>query len=205
MNTPTNPQANPQPTMLDRERHDIAKNMSAAFAGEENITRIPEALFVKYYLPFFRGDNHTEENTEYNNQLLENWFRGSGGPLNPVNVVDVAGNVMYQIPPFSTTTMFNVQRKEGATPFGEIVKLAHHYSLVSPVAEENHTQEQLEKKFREMYNKNLQITEREKMWFNIFLRYEKSHPRPNAPGATSNGSTVTGKQDDKFSDDEMIF
>ena len=167
-------------------------------------------MFIKYYLPFFRGDLFTEGNEVTNNLLLQEWLKLSGGPLMSVKVIDTAGSLLFTVPALATTAMLNTQRKENTTPFAEIVKMAHHYSLISPVAEQNHTNASLEQKFKDMYNKDYQIGEREKAWFDILARYEITHPRPSVAQAATNAPSVASETkpkgfDDKFSDDEMQF
>lgn len=192
-------------TPHDRERHSLIAGMEKALADSDDIFQMPENIFVTYFLGLFRGDIPVDESTvDAKNELLEHWLKLSGGPLRPIRVVDAQGTLLFEVPALSTTSMFNTQRKEGATTFSEIAKLAHHYSLITPVAEENYTSEALEKKFADIYTKNHQLSEREKTWVSIFERYKTSYPGPDQTTAPVAGHS-TKPFDDKFSDDEMIF
>ena len=65
--------------------------------------RIPESIFVNYFLPRFIG----EIPIAYNDPVFRHWALVAGTPTNRVAVIDQAGNILFTVPPLVDTSRYD--------------------------------------------------------------------------------------------------
>ena len=155
--------------------------------------RLPEAIFVDYFLPFFASEKPLPNNDTY----ITNWLKVAGSEYLEVDILDNSGKVLFTVPAMASTNVFNPHRAEGAMSFSDIVAMAKQFEVQSPVASENYIDSALTDKFKQMYQKKHLLSDKETIWLGIFARYSsKLNTLSN-----SNSKTPTTN----ISDDEMEF
>lgn len=86
-------------------QNDIKDAMTEILDGAEaSIARIPEALFVKHFLPLLTS---TDQNVN-----LKPWTDIAGNPLLPVHIVDPKGQILFDVPPLMRRQKTNSARTE---------------------------------------------------------------------------------------------
>lgn len=157
--------------------------------------RLPEAIFVDYFLPFFASDKPLPNNDTY----ITNWLKVAGSEYLEVDILDNGGKVLFTVPAMASTNVFNPYRAEGAMSFSDIVAMAKQFEVQSPVASENYIDSALTDKFKQMYQKKHLLSDKETVWLGIFARYSgKLHNYANTASPTNKASS-------NISDDEMEF
>lgn len=80
---------------------------------------IPEAIFVRDFIPFFRGE--VDDKQKYD-ELLTAWLIISGTPTNEVAVVDENNKELFKVPPHTdTTAIIQRDRNKGEVVFSNVI------------------------------------------------------------------------------------
>lgn len=89
--------------------------LKTAFAALEdgNVRDVPEAIFVRDFLPLFSGDPSVT--MEDRRRLLQTWYLIAGTPNHPVNVVDMQGVRVVQVPAILDPAQLDPTPVEDAT------------------------------------------------------------------------------------------
>lgn len=166
--------------------------------------KLPEDIFVNYFLPYFV---HREAGYPNEEKIVQDWISVAGGPYNEVDIIDTVGKPIFTVPSLMNTSSFN-PNNESEIKYADLVATAEAYRVMSDVHANNFLQEALTVKFREVFAPTDKIFTAEQRWFAIFKRYPE-----NLPAALSD--IINGlmkkeeKQEQKPSapslDDEMIF
>ena len=70
--------------------------------------KLPESIFVEQFLPRFIG----EIPISATDLTFKFWLSISGGPGNPVDILDTEGNVLFTVPPLLDTSMLDIEGGE---------------------------------------------------------------------------------------------
>ena len=164
-----------------------------ALVIDDQVSTLPESLFVQNFLPFFCGERDIASNAE----VIPYWFAIAGSPTKEVEIIDDSGNSLYKVPALSDTSIIDPVKEKGNVNFGEIVSLTKLYTNQSPTAGENFINKQLADKFYKLTAKSDVFSENEKRWVDIFARYGKIKINDQVQDS--------GASSGKLGDDELEF
>lgn len=156
------------------------KQLNKAGDGPEfKNSRLPEKIFVEYFLPFFLNDPMVlEENGGPGSEkILEQWYTISLGPLRRVDILDLTGAVIFTVPAVAAVNFVDPVRKDGDMSFRAIATIASQYTMLSPTLGENYSMDALMDRFKSLYRKDTSVSEREGQWLQIFERYKDIIPK----------------------------
>lgn len=106
-----------------------------------NVRTIPEAIFVRDFLPLFSGEII---DTEHN--LLSYWYVIAGTPYHPVNIISAAGTFVIQVPPvLDRKAISNNPSTKGS--LGAVFEEAKQKAYLSPVLSERIINNELNSRF----------------------------------------------------------
>lgn len=138
---PQNPVRNPIARQKYQEIQRKESEMKSAFGmlEDENVKTVPEAIFVRDFLPYFMGKPNLTATPEY---LRSAWFLIAGTPYMPVNVVNAAGQKVIQVPPFLVGKQLNPTPEIGSgnqklVGMGAALEEATQVSHISQQASDN--------------------------------------------------------------------
>ena len=164
--------------------------------------RLPEDIFVGYFLPYFVNRQAGYPNEE---KIVQDWISVAGGPYNEVDILDAGGKPAFTVPSLMNTSSFNPQN-ESEIKYADLVATAEAYRVMSDVHANNFLQEALTVKFREVFSPTDKIFTAEQRWFAIFKRYPESlTPELLELIEGSPKPKEDAKPAQKNLDDEMLF
>ena len=156
-------------------------------ATSEPNRKIPEPVFRELFMPFFLGERPAEEQPE----LLAHWIGLVGSASLPADIVDVSGNVLFQIPPVYDTAQLDVlSRNPDADNFQKVFTNYIDDSKLHPAIGQRYLAEQLSKKLDTNLNGE-QATASKYSW-RPALEYYKLI----TPAAATSSSTAAASDDD---------
>lgn len=158
------------------------------------LPRLPEQLFVTYFLPLFKGDIKDPEVAQ---DLRTKWYTLARHPQGEINIIDNAGNVLYTTPSVNYTKMFDPLKAETGGSFKDLLAIANQLGSANPVRARQYLDNNLTKKFNAMRQKGHILTNEETRWLEIFKRYETN---------VSNNSTVNpvSSKINNVTDDDLV-
>lgn len=164
--------------------------------------RLPEDIFVNYFLPYFTNREAGYPNEE---KLVNDWISVAGGPYNEVDILDGVGKPIFTVPSLMNTSSFNPQN-ESNIKYADLVATAEAFRVMSDVHANNFLEEALTVKFREVFKPTDKIFSSEQRWFAIFKRYPENLPQALKDIIDGALKPVETQDQSKSSlDDEMIF
>lgn len=172
--------------------------------GEDYKGRLPEEIFVNYFLPYFKEPLNdkskvSEEILKRRDKMLREWIAIAGSLFSEVDIIDVAGKVLFTVPALNNTNVINPIRSEGAPSFETIANMAERLQMLSPAKSVNYQNERLQDKLEDMSKGRHKFTEIEKRWISIFERY----PDTKSNSSNSSGNKTSSPNDD-LSDDDFL-
>ena len=174
MNTPENQLKNFNDASLDRATTAIVSDISNG--------RIPEDIFVQYFLPFFAGTIPTDEPTHH----MEDWISVAGTPMNRVDVLGEDESVLFTVPPLFDTSIIDISRRERGEGLFSILQQFNLLNNNIPVVAENYLANALHGKFSTMGKDSDEFVSDSNAWDNIFSRYGIKPRSPVALPAPEN-------------------
>lgn len=161
--------------------------------------RIPEHIFVSYFLPFFREElkpeDMTEDKIKQREKILSDWLSIANTLFNEVVVIDNAGTELFVVPAMSNTDIFNPVRQDKSMTFSEIVGMAEKLQHMSPTKSTDYMNTNFESRLKEMRDKKHKFSKQEEQWMEIFLRYPLESEK-NAPKGSSAAKSFNNLSDD---------
>jgi len=140
-----------------------ARIVEKGIVNSDLVNRIPESLFVNYFLPYFTGERHDNPNW-----VLE-WISVAGSPMSEVVVFDDGTKEdLYVVP-----SLFNTKKlifTRGTETFKNIFMHFNRLNANIPGIGFNFLNEMLEKKTGEI-EQLVDHTESIKQWSYILARY----------------------------------
>jgi len=124
-NKPSNPIQDQLVADMKRRKESLEQAFSALEDG--NVRSIPEAIFVRDFLPMFSGQPVPNKQ-----ELLKTWFLIAGTPYIPVNVVDANGNKIIQIPAVHDAAQLNPAPNSAEVSLGVVATEAEQASRQAP-------------------------------------------------------------------------
>lgn len=160
-------------TARDVIHHQLVENQDDVF------NRLPEHVFVNYFLPFFIGHKTDKENP---NWLME-WISIAGSPAASIVIFDPkTKEKLFTVPPVLNT---NEVLSRSNLRFAEIVSSAQQHGTNIPIIGARFLFEALKERTQEILSSlsdpNLQA------WINIFQRYNLISITNTEPGQASTG------------------
>lgn len=163
--------------------------------AEQEVTTIPEALFVNTYLPFFAGQSVADEIN------LSTWAGIAGNPFKSVNIADNNGVILYKIPPlFDRTALDPTKITKGASPIQHVMQTYEQLLNIHPVRAQNYLETELNKRNLSILVPKSVLNNLE-IWNNIFKRYNL--PLISDILETTSGVSKTPSTDLDYSDGIM--
>ena len=157
--------------------------------------RLPEHLFLKYFLPVFANQRPAPED------FISTWVSIAGQPAGEVQIVDNANNVLFTVPPLMDTHHIKRLRPDGSMDFSSIGQMLALHAQSNPKLAEANYQQNLIKRYKESHSPTSVTSENQKRWQEIFVRYGIEQTKPEPAQAASAKST--GAEDD-IGDDEFV-
>jgi len=110
---------------------------------ESSKKAIPEPVFKEIFLPFFTG----EKTSNAEQPVIQHWMGLVGSPTAAADVVDLQGNVLFEVPPmYDTTRIDSLSRHEKDVGFARIFGVAEEQARVHPSLGKTYVAEELTKK-----------------------------------------------------------
>ena len=89
--------------------------------NEETINKLPEYIFIDFFLPYFSGKLNIEDSQE----PITKWIGIAGSPTKEVDIIDsVSGNVLFRVPPLINTSKLNIIKTDKKTTANEMLAMA---------------------------------------------------------------------------------
>lgn len=152
--------------------------------------RIPETVFVTYFLPFFSGQS---DKVHPSSNSIAKWIGVAGTPMSEVEVIDTAGNVLYTVPALFETNLIDITNKRGRR-ISDLLTEFHLRNAAVPRAAVNFLQSALLQKHTDMATSEVNLLPSEGRWLLIFKRYGILSP-------VSQGAAQADQQDN----DDVIY
>ncbi len=177
-----------------------AADVLGRFKDQEEVERVllprlPETLFVEFFLPLFRGDIKDPLLVE---EYRSKWFTLARHPQGEVNIIDERGNVLFTTPSYSYTKMFDPTKSDVTGSFKDLITIANQMGSANPIRAKQYLENNLVKKFDAMRVKGHVLTKEEERWIAIFQRYASKND-----DNTSSGNSVGGTKPSTLSDDDL--
>jgi hypothetical protein len=147
--------------------------------ANNDVPTLPERIFVGVFLPWFAGDAVNP----YKMDLMK-WLEVSRGPFRPVNIVNPAGEVLFQVPPIQDRAAIN-PLTQNRVPFSHLVTTATQLSLMSPVQASQYMESELTQRALIM-KVPVAVEASLEEWNAIFRRYG----RPELKSATQDPTSA---------------
>ena len=177
-----------------------AADVLGRFKDQEEVERVllprlPETLFVEFFLPLFRGDIKDPLLVE---EYRSKWFTLARHPQGEVNIIDERGNVLFTTPSYSYTKMFDPTKSDVTGSFKDLITIANQMGSANPIRAKQYLENNLVKKFDAMRVKGHVLTKEEERWIAIFQRYASKND-----DNISSGNSVGGTKPSTLSDDDL--
>lgn len=175
---------------LDQLKEKIQKSTDEShqyLLSDDSNGRLPEELFVNYFLPYFSGAKSISEN----NDIIKTWISIAGNPTAEVAILDKNMNVLFKVPPLFDTGIL----KTIDTNSRKLSTIYHNYSIRKnnmPMTAENFLESAMEEKNKSLIS-NVVNHKYQKQWQDIFDRYN------------INKKTTTTKDIDDLDEDFFDF
>lgn len=157
--------------------NEMAKNQAVVFDGlldSVAVNKIPESVFVRYFLPCFVGDV-----TGNPNWVME-WISIAGTPMHEVDVYkDGTNEILYRVPSILNTNSINATSSTVGldSVFARYEQIKNNF----PTKSTGFIVDALSHKETELLGNN-DIARSSKLWFNILSRYNMiKTTTPNIP------------------------
>ena len=131
------------------------------------ISKLPENIFASYFLPYFAG---TKDPATFN-KIVAEWIGVAGSPRSKVEVIDNSGITLFTVPELFDSSVIDAMPKEGEHSFRQIFDLQSLYGSNIKASGNTYLIKALETKFLKISGPNANLTENEKIWADIFNRY----------------------------------
>lgn len=157
-------------------------------AVETPKARIPEPVFREIFLPYFTGEKEPSRNED----AIAHWVGLVGSATESANVVNVKGEVLFEVPPMYDSSRINTVKDDSDnTNFSTIFTVYAEQSSVHSALGNQYLGEELAKKTRYISEGNKEGPS----WKPVLEYYGliKKEPEANAQAAASN------------SDDGLVF
>lgn len=168
---------------------------------ESNIRKMPEHLFVGYFLPVFR----TELPSEVAEARLQEWIFGAGGAMMAVDVIDKSGEVLFRVPSVSGTDHINAAgNREGKDSIASLLNNVSMLFNYSQAQGEAMIKSQMAKRLATLHNNNNpQWQGRREGWLEIFARYAGTEVSQTGVSSKTAAPTPPVGNADDFDDFEI--
>lgn len=105
--------------------------------------KIPEPVFREIFLPYFTG----ERKPDPKNSAIAHWIGLVGSASEPADIVDVKGDVLFQVPPMYDSSVIDTRRNsKDAKNFATIFSVYEEEARVHPALGKKFLVEELSKK-----------------------------------------------------------
>lgn len=161
------------------------KALKEGFArlAEQSTPAVPEAIFVRDFLPFFSG-----EATENAPELLSAWYLIAGTPYSPVNVVNTLGQTVAVVPPILSRDIAFPDSKVGGS-LAHAFEIARQSSAMSPRLASRMIEDQITAR----YTPSASLAEAEQAkvdWAALMAHYGKGPKVPSVKDARAQESDL---------------
>jgi hypothetical protein len=124
----------------------------------QSVSRLPEEIFVNYFLPMFIGAYKDE------GKRLVEWISIAGTPSSPVNIIDTQGHVLFKVPGVYNVSYTLGSNKESLNSI--ITKFGLYKNHPS------YNEDALLKASLKESIKEPEYHEDKKLWLDILMRYD---------------------------------
>lgn len=156
----------------------------------KEITKLPEDIFVKVFLPFFSG----EETLDSNPDILVRWISIAGNPSKEVQIVDNNSDVIFIVPALMDTSCIDFKNNGKGQALANILANYELHKGQLPVIGQNYLNGTIDNRLKTLIKNSESLSTNEKRWNDIFIRYGKIKD-----------TTVVEESKDRLSDDEIEY
>ena len=157
----------------------------------QTLTQLPEAVFVKEFLPYFSGKLPMPESPP----LLSIWIGIAGSPTSEVQIVDANNNKLYTVPPMSDTSTVDIAKGKNGASMKQILTNYSMYKNVTPIKGKNYLDNALSLKADLLSGISPEFATNQKRWLDIFARYDESAKKDQ----------INQNNKKQLDDDEFIY
>ncbi len=173
---------------LEEESNEMLSRIYPALVENtlETMSRLPEEIFVRYFLPFFSG----QLDVNYKPEILTQWIAIAGSPMAEVAIINPLGEVLYTVPGIFDTSFINLTRATKSISFKQLVQQAALLSSNIPVVGDRFLAQGLAQKYEE-FAEPVENTSARARWIEIFKRYGITPAQAATEGGVAAPSSAT--------------
>jgi hypothetical protein len=127
--------------------------------------RLPENVFVGYFLPHFSGQVPISDDTT----VMADWISIAGTPMSEVDIVNPAGDTIFTVPSLFDTNIIDITKQDLGEPFPNIYSQYDLKNNHIPVIANSYLNEALSEKIDKI--RNVDIITNDARWSEILTRY----------------------------------
>lgn len=136
---------------------------------KDDIIKLPEKIFVHFFLPFFCSERKLEEDPS----IISVWIGIAGAPTKEVQIVDDNNLILFNVPSMMNTSVIDTLNKNSSQNFMNIVNNYELYKTVTPQRGKNYLDNAIDEKIEKLRLTSNVFIDNEKRWKDIFIRYGK--------------------------------
>lgn len=146
---------------------DQINNIHNRLVVEKINAKLPEEIFVNYFLPYFSGLVPITKGSD----VIANWIGISGTAMAEVDVIDVNGNTLFTVPALFDTDIINITKYAKGESLEDIYSKHNLYMNNLPVIANKKLNDDLFIKSESVIKSSSNYDDNTIRWSNIFKRY----------------------------------
>lgn len=151
---------------LKRDLSKQTDDIYSALVEHHKHSQVPEDLFKEYFLPYFTENKSISDQPD----IIAKWIGIAGTPMSEVDVVDMAGDVLFTVPSLFDSAIINATDRKAGNSLADISSEFDLKSNNIPVVAQNFLNNELRQKLSIVDTKQANPKAREQ-WAAIFDRY----------------------------------
>lgn len=157
---------------------------------QNEISRLPESIFIETFLPFFCGEKSFEDEQ----QFLVKWIAIAGNPSKEVHIVDDGFEVLFTVPAIMDTTCIDFKNDRKGQSLANIIANYELHRNQLPVVGKKYLEGTIDKRLETLNKKSDIVATNEQRWREIFIRYKKIEDTQSSEDIST-----------RLSDDEIMY
>jgi hypothetical protein len=160
-----------EPSYLDTVRQQAEASIDPSYEAlvlNKELSKLPETIFKNVFLPYLCGEKDLKDS----NNIIATWVAIAGTPANKVQIIDDAGNDLFEVPALIDTNGSVDTLNPNSIPMSTIIENYAIRAATMPIMGNNFLRQALDEKVSQITQVKInESTEDE--WYKIFVRYGK--------------------------------
>src|ERR1035437_6802403 len=156
--------------MDNNTKNDIIKAIDEVFdiLVTNEVGRLPENIFVNYFLPYFCGEKSIKDTN-----ILKEWISIAGAPSKEVAILDNMDREIFRVPALMDTNTIDTMSRGENMGFTDIFINYELQKRVLPVIGSNYLAGAMDSKFKMIIRSSSTYEQNVERWAAIFVKYNK--------------------------------